>query len=181
MRESNINTMREKMQLLIFSSQINSSGFDVTLMGTFSSTKPTFKQVLRYVKYHWETGGPNISMVSRTRERWSRNELTDTRRIRASSARHLLKQAEQQYSKGHRRVYSSRRNKNAFLTQKGCCQTVLAPFRCHLSSAPCLVTANAGRWRPHGRMERERPESCKKGQGQMFHFKTVAFVWLTHP
>lgn len=88
MRKSNINTTREKMQLLTFSSQINS--FDVTLMGTFSSTKPTFKQVLRHVKHHWETGGPNISMVSRTRERWSRNELTDTRRIRASSARHLL-------------------------------------------------------------------------------------------
>lgn len=82
---------------------------------------------------------------------------------------------EQQRSKGHWRVYSSRRNKNGFLTQKGCCQTESAPFLCHLSSALCLVTANAGRWRPHGRMGRECPESCKKGQGQIFHFKTAAF------
>lgn len=51
------------------------------------------QQVLKDVTFHWEIGGPNISMVSRTRERWSRKELTDTLRIRASSARHLLKQS----------------------------------------------------------------------------------------
>lgn len=37
-------------------------------------------------------GPPNFSMVSRTNCRWSRKEVTDTRRIRASSALHLLKQ-----------------------------------------------------------------------------------------
>lgn len=40
---------------------------------------------------HGATGGPNISIVSITSDRWSRNELTDTLRIRASSALHLLK------------------------------------------------------------------------------------------
>lgn len=99
-------------------------------------------------------------------------------RTLGGSALHLLATSwntEQQRSKGHWRVYSSRRNKNGFLTQKGCCQTVSAPFLCLLSSAPCLVTANAGRWQPHGRMGRERPESCKKGQAQICHFKRVVF------
>lgn len=105
-------------------------------------------------------------------------------RTLGGSALHLLATSwntEQQRSKGHWHVYSSRMIKIGFLTQKGCCQTVSAPFQCHLSSAPCLVTVNAGRWRLHGRMGRARPESCKKSQGQIFHFKTVAFVWLTHP
>lgn len=50
------------------------------------------------VRLHWVTGGPNISMVSRTSARWSRNELTDTLRIRASSALHLLKHTKKRSS-----------------------------------------------------------------------------------
>lgn len=38
---------------------------------------------------HCNTGGPKVSMVSMTRDRWSRNDPTDTRNIRASSAPHL--------------------------------------------------------------------------------------------
>lgn len=41
-----------------------------------------------------ETGGPKASMVSITRERWSINDPTETRRIRASSALHLLMERE---------------------------------------------------------------------------------------
>lgn len=59
----------------------------------FSFNQTNFNKVLKDVKFHWEIGGPNISMVSRTRERWSRKEFTDTLRIRASSACHLLKQS----------------------------------------------------------------------------------------
>ena len=53
------------------------------------------------VRLHCETGGPNISMVSRTSDRWSRNEFTDTLRIRASSALHLLKHTKKKFSSRH--------------------------------------------------------------------------------
>lgn len=52
-----------------------------------------------FVMLHWETGGPNISMVSKTSDRWSRNEFTDTLRIRASSALHLLKHSDAEVKK----------------------------------------------------------------------------------
>lgn len=44
------------------------------------------------VRLQCETVDPNISIVSSTSDKWSINEFTDTRRIRASSADHLLKQ-----------------------------------------------------------------------------------------
>lgn len=53
------------------------------------------------VRLHCETGGPNISMVSRTSDRWSRNEFTDTLRIRASSALHFLKHTKNKFSSRH--------------------------------------------------------------------------------
>lgn len=119
------------------------------------------KQVLKPDKIHSETGGPNISIVSRTRERWSRKEFTDTRRMRASSACHLLKHKERNSLTGTIKCWMFKEEQNLFHTQKACCLTAWAVFLCHLSSAPYPATENAGRWQPLGMMGREHPERCK--------------------
>lgn len=47
------------------------------------------KKKIQYPISHCKTGQLNISIVSNTSDRWSINEFTDTRRIRASFAVHL--------------------------------------------------------------------------------------------
>lgn len=114
---------------------------------------------------HWETGGPNISMVSRTSDRWSRNEFTDTLRIRASSALHLLKHTKKKLDMTSTAWPSDEGwggAKQRFLTQTACSRTPTDVCWCRLSSARGPATESAERRRPHGTTGRERPESCRR-------------------
>lgn len=119
-------------------------------------------------RFQWETGGPNISMVSRTSDKWSINEVTDTRRIRASSALHLLKHRDDMIQ--HMAELFSFRYidhvPTVFLTRTTCCRTPRAACWCRLSSAPGPGPESAEQWWPPARKGREHPENWKRSQGR---------------
>lgn len=116
-----------------------------------------------------ETGGPNISMVSSTSDKWSINEVTDTRRIRASSALHLLKHRDDRVQR-MAGLFSFRYNDHiptVFLTQITCCRTPRAVCWCRLSSAPGPGPESAEQWWPPAKKGREHPENCTWSQGRL--------------
>lgn len=103
-------------------------------------------------------GAPNFSMVSTTSCRWSRKEQTDTRRIRASSALHLLKQKHVRTCRGGRKREAGGRS----LTRTRCCRSHSGVCWSRLSSALCLETGSSGRWWPREATGTGRPGSCRE-------------------
>lgn len=121
------------------------------------------------VRLQCKTGGPNISIVSSTSDKWSINEVTDTRRIRASSALHLLKGRDGWVQHVAWLSNDFRHNAHiptASLTQITCCRTPRAVCWCRLSSAPGPGRESARQWWPPATKERERPENCAWSQGR---------------
>lgn len=99
-------------------------------------------------------------MVSSTSDRWSRNEFTDTLRMRASSALHLLKHTKESVQRMAALLVTLNYIWNVFLTLITCCRTPRAVCWCRPSSALCPGPESAERWWPPATKGRERPESC---------------------
>lgn len=126
------------------------------------------------MSFHRETGGPNISMVSRTSERWSRNEFTDTLRIRASSARHLLKH-------NHRSSLAEDTEKLLIVTggtkRASHTESMLPDSVSCFSMPPFLGSLSGDRERRAMTASRGDGKGTSKelqrGQGQIYHSKTV--------
>lgn len=131
-----------------------------------------------YMSFHWDTGGPNISMVSRTRERWSRNELTETLRIRASSARHLLK---------HHSRSSAEDTQKRFIVKGGTeggshTESVLPDSVSCFSMPPFLGSLSGDRERRAMAASRGEGKGTSRelgrAQGQTYHSRTGPAVFV---